>query len=508
MTHLSTRTLAGLSGDVAVPRYDRTEVSAGIVHLSVGGFHRAHEAFYLDRLMNAGKAMDWGICGVGFLPSSADMRDVMAEQDCLYTVVVRHSDGTWEPTVVGSIVEYLFAPDSTEAVIEKMASPQIRIVSLTVTEGGYNLDPTSGRFDRSNPEVLADLEPGAAPGTMFGVVIEALARRRRRGVAPFTVMSCDNIAGNGHVCREVFTSFARMRDPDLGDWVAANVRFPSSMVDRITPQTTDGDRAELARRFHLDDRWPVVCEPFIQWVLEDEFSDGRPPLEDVGVQIVADVQPYELMKLRLLNASHQALCYAGYLAGYRFVHDVATDAVFASFLLDYMVQEAIPTLRPVPGIDPRHYAHQLIERFANPEVRDTVGRLCANTSDLIPKFLLPVLRAQLDGGGRFVRSAAVIASWARYCEGVDEAGAPIVIDDARAAQLHLAATRQHEHPLAFLQGNREIFGDLADDARFTTAYAGLLGSFHERGARATLADLDQYADAPTVGPAASATITG
>ena len=492
MSALSVSSLDRLGPGVAVPRYDRSQVTTGIVHLSVGGFHRAHEAMYLDRLMNAGLALDWGICGVGLLPSSAGMRDVMAEQDCLYTLVLRHGDGTWEPTVIGSIVEYLFAPDDIDAVIEKMASPQIRIVSLTVTEGGYNIDAVTGEFDPTNVAVLADLADPTAPRTVFGVVVEALARRRERGIAPFTVLSCDNIQGNGHVSREVFTTFARMRDPALGAWVDATVRFPSSMVDRITPQTTDDDRTELARRFGVDDRWPVLCEPFTQWVLEDDFSDGRPPLEDAGVQIVGDVEPYELAKLRLLNASHQALAYPGYLAGYRLVHEITTDPVFARFLLDYMIDEAIPTLRPVPGMDLDAYAHELIERFSNPEVGDTAARLCANTSDRIPKFLLPVIRAQLAADGAVVRSTAVIVSWARYCEGTDEAGEVIGIDDDRAPELRAAAAQQRERPLAFLEDNRAIFGELVDDRRFTGLFTRLLASFHERGARATLADLDRY----------------
>ena len=239
---------------------------------------------------------------------------------------------------------------------------------------------------------------------------EALARRRARGVPAFTILSCDNIQGNGHVSQRAFTAFARLRDPELADWITAHVRFPNCMVDRITPKTTEDDRAELSRRFGIDDQWPVLCEPFTQWVLEDDFTDGRPPLEDAGVQIVPDVEPYELMKLRLLNASHQALCHPGRLVGYRFVHEVTTDPLFARFLLDYMTAEAIPTLRPVPGVDLAGYANQLIERFSNPEVRDTVARLCANASDCIPKFLLPVIREQLAAGGPVTRSAAVVAS--------------------------------------------------------------------------------------------------
>jgi len=493
MTILTGGTLAQLSADVALPRYDRRQVTTGIVHIGVGSFHRSHQAMYIDTLMNRGAAMDWGICGIGLQPSNTRMRDVLAAQDGLYTLVLRHSDGTWEPRVIGSIVEYLFAPDDPEAAIEKMAAPATRIVSLTITEGGYNLDAVTGEFNASDPQVVADLRPGAAPRTVFGLVTEALARRRARGIPAFSILSCDNVQGNGHVSQRAFTAFAHLRDPELAGWITQHVRFPNCMVDRITPQTTDGDRAELSRRFGVEDQWPVLCEPFTQWVLEDNFSAGRPPLQDAGVQIVSDVEPYELMKLRLLNAGHQALCYPGYLVGYRLVHDVTTDPLFARFLLDYMTREAIPTLRPVPGIDLYQYARQLIERFSNPEVRDTVARLCANTSDLIPKFLLPVIRHQLAAGGPVTRSAAVVASWARYAEGTDENGETYEIDDALAPQLQAAARRQRGHPGAFLKDNRGVFGELADDARFTGVYRSILTSLLDQGVRKTFADLDQYA---------------
>ena len=494
MTVLTGETLARLNADVSVPRYDRRHVTTGIVHIGVGNFHRSHQAMYIDTLMNSGAAMDWGICGIGLQPSNRWMRDVLAAQDGLYTLVLRHSDGTWEARVIGSIVEYLFAPDDPEAAIEKMAAPATRIVSLTITEGGYNLDAVTGEFNSSDEPVVADLRPGAVPGTVFGLVTEALARRRERGIPAFSILSCDNIQGNGHVSQRAFTAFARLRDRGLAGWMTRHVRFPNCMVDRITPQTTETDRAELSRRFGIDDQWPVLCEPFTQWVLEENFADGRPPLEDAGVQVVSDVEPYELMKLRLLNASHQALCYPGYLVGYRLVHDVTTDPLFARYLLDYMTNEAIPTLRPVPGVDLVHYANQLIDRFSNPEVRDTVARLCANSSDLIPKFLLPVIRQQLVTGGPFTRSAAVVASWARYAEGTDENGEPHEMDDALAPQLRAAARRQRRDPTAFLSGNRAVFGELADDTRFTQVYSSILASLHERGVRRTLADLDHCAD--------------
>ena len=500
MTRLTGETLTRLSAEVSLPRYDRRDVTVGIVHLGVGNFHRSHQAMYIDTLMNSGAAMNWGICGIGLQPSNVAMRDALAAQDGLYTLVLRHADGTWDARVIGSIVEYLFAPDDPEAAIEKMAAPATRIVSLTITEGGYNLDAVTGEFDPSGQAVAADLRPGATPRTVFGLVTEALARRRARGIPAFTILSCDNIQGNGHLSKRAFTAFARLRDPQLADWMTAQVRFPNCMVDRITPKTTELDRAELSRRLGVDDRWPVLCEPFTQWVLEDDFADGRPPLEDVGVQIVPDVEPYELMKLRLLNASHQALCHPGRLVGYRFVHEVTTDPLFARFLLDYMTREAIPTLQPVPGVDLLGYAHQLIERFSNPEVRDTVARLCANASDCIPKFLLPVIRQQLAAGGPVTRSAAVVASWARDAEGTDENGEPHELDDDLAAQLQAAASRQRHHPTAFLEGNRSVFGELADDPRFTAVYRGILNSLFDRGVRETFADLDQYAAPADAGP--------
>jgi mannitol 2-dehydrogenase len=487
MTPLRTATLPSLRG-VPTPGYDRSRLRAGIVHVGVGAFHRAHQAMYLDRLMNAGQALDWAICGVGVMPADRRMRDVMDSQDGLYTLVVKAPDGSFEPRVIGSIVEYLFAPDDPAAVIDRMADERTRIVSLTVTEGGYNVDAVTGEFDAANPDVVHDLRPGATPRTTFGLVTEALARRLRHGRPPFTIMSCDNIQGNGDAARRSFAAFAALRDPELGAWVRREVRFPNSMVDRITPVTTQEDIAEVRRRFDVDDRWPVVCEPFAQWVLEDDFTAGRPPLERAGVQLVADVEPYELMKLRLLNASHQALCYFGHLAGYRLVHDVCRDPLFARFLLDYMDREATPTLHPVPGIDLDAYKHDLIARFSNAEVRDTVARLCAESSDRIPKWLLPVIRHNLATGGEIHRSVAVVASWARYAEGVDEQGQPIEVVDRLADPLTAAARRQREEPLAFV-ANRQLFGDLVDDERFVAAYRAALASLHGKGARATLEDI-------------------
>jgi mannitol 2-dehydrogenase len=485
---LRTDRLAEVARHVPAPSYDRTKVKTGVVHLGVGSFHRAHQAMYLDQLLTAGTSSDWGICGVGVLPGDVAMRDVLQRQDGLYTLVLKSADGTWEPRVIGSIVDYLFAPDDPGAAIERLADRATRIVSLTVTEGGYNFNQATGEFDPTQPDVVHDLVPGSAPRTTFGLLTAGLARRRERGIAPFTVMSCDNIQHNGRVARRVFTAFARLRDPELADWMDREVHFPSCMVDRITPATTDTDRAEVRSRFGIDDGWPVVCEPFTQWVLEDDFPAGRPDLATVGVQLVADVEPYELMKLRLLNASHQALAYFGHLMGYRLVDEAARDPLIARLMLDYMDREATPTLRPVPGIDLTAYQHQLIERFSNPGIRDTVARLAFDASERIPKFIVPAVRENLAAGRDVTLAAGIIASWARYAEGTDEQGAPIDVVDHLRGTLMPLARRGRDDPLAFL-GVRDLFGDLADDERFTAPYRRILDSLYRRGARVTLEEL-------------------
>ncbi|BBZ64540.1 mannitol dehydrogenase family protein [Mycolicibacterium monacense] len=453
---------------IAKPTYARGDVSVGIVHFGVGGFHRAHQAMYVDALLEKGLAAEWGICGVGVLPGDRKMADALGAQDGLYTLLLEKPDGTRDARVIGSIVDYRYAPDDPEGVVELLAAPSTRIVSLTITEGGYEVD----KVDADSVNV-------------FGLITDALALRRDRGVRPPTIVSCDNIEGNGDVARAAFMCYADRTHPGLSEWIGANTRFPNSMVDRITPVTTPEVIATVRDEFGVDDAWPVVAEPFTSWVLEDTFTDGRPPFEDVGVLLVDDVTPYELMKLRLLNASHQALCYFGYLAGYRLVHDAAADPLFAELLRRYMDSEATPTLRPVPGIDLPDYKRTLIERFANPGVRDTIARLCYGSSDRIPKWLLPVVRENLRTGAPIQLSAAVVASWARYAEGVDEQGQPIDVQDQLADELVPLARAQRDNPTSFIE-NRSVFGDLVDEKRFVDEYVATLESLHRVGARATL----------------------
>jgi mannitol 2-dehydrogenase len=484
---LSLSTLESLKPGVSKPGFDRALVAPGIAHFGVGGFHRAHQAMVIDTLMGKGLSRDWGIVGVGVRPADLAMRDALLPQDCLYTLTVKDMK-TQDSRVIGSIVDFLYAPDDPEAVLSLLTAPHIRIVSLTITEGGYNFDQITGEFDWSTKEIADDLNRLSAPATVFGFIAEALRRRKEGGIEPFTVMSCDNIQGNGHLAKKMFLAFVSKVDPELAAWMATTVSFPNSMVDRITPVTTPTDVDEAAAVTGLADHWPVVAETFFQWVLEDNFPAGRPPFEEAGVQIVDDVEPYELMKLRLLNASHQGLTYFGHLMGYRLVHDAVNDNLIQTLLRRYMKDEAEATLRPVPGVNLAAYQDMLITRFTNAEVKDTIARLCAESSDRIPKWLVPVINDRLAQGLNVSLSAAIVASWARYAEGIDEQGEPINVVDNLKDEVMAAASAHAEDPLAFIR-NEKLFGQLAENENFTAPYLVALDMLHNRGARATLAAL-------------------
>jgi mannitol 2-dehydrogenase len=483
MSHLGPKTLTGLAPNVRIPNYQRGSLTQGIVHIGVGNFHRAHEALVIDDLLDQDPTRPWAICGVALLPTDEPLARRMQAQEGLYTLIEKYPNGTWDARIIGSITEVLFAPDSPEAVLAKLCEPNIKVVSLTITEGGYNFDPITGEFITHAPAIQSDLVD-ASPTTVFGVITEALRRRREAGTPPFTVMSCDNIQHNGAVAKRSFTAFAQLKDAELGEWIAANVAFPNSMVDRITPVTTAEDIEKIAELIGVKDECPVVCEPFFQWVLEDNFPQGRPPLHEARVQIVDDVSPYEKMKLRLLNASHQGLAYFGHLEGYHYVHDAAQDANTATFLRRYMDEEATPTLDPVPEVDLDAYQSELIERFQNPEVKDTIPRLCAESSDRIPKWLVPVINDLLDQGKKVDLSAAIVASWARYAEGTDEHGQQIDVIDPLKDELIPRAQSQHAHPTAFIE-NTKLFGNLAEQPAFREPYLAALKHLHEDGARAT-----------------------
>ena len=483
---LNQANLGQLPPEVQVPTYKREGLARSIVHIGVGGFHRAHQAVYVDDLCQRHGITEWGICGVGLLAHDTKIRDALRAQDYLYTLIERSATGN-RARVIGSILEFMFAPDDPEAVTRKLASADTRIVSLTITEGGYFIDQGSGEFQTDHPDVVHDLAHPDRPSCAFGYLLEALDRRRQQGMKPFTVLSCDNVQGNGDVTRKVLLKFAELRDPSLQAWLAEHGAFPNCMVDRITPATTDADRALVRDSFGIDDAWPVVTEPFRQWVIEDRFCDGRPPFEKVGVQMAPDVHPYETMKIRLLNASHSAMGYLGYLAGYTYIYEIMTDPQFRKYILDLMHEEVTPILPPVPGVDLDDYKKTLVERFANPTIKDQATRICLDGSAKIPKFILPTIREQLARGGSVRRLSLAVASWCRFLAGTDEQDKPIEIRDPMAEVLHRHAKAAGTDPRPFL-GLREIFGDdLAQSAVFVEQVGDALQSLYDVGARATLA---------------------
>jgi len=461
--------LAPLSKQIATPSYRRGTISTGIVHIGVGGFHRSHEAFYINQLLSKFGAEEWGICGVGLREADRKMHDILQRQNGLYTLIIQHPNSKVESEVIGSIVESLFAPDSPQEVIDRLASEDTKIVSLTITEGGYNFDK-NGDFNFSNPDVIHDLANLDTPRTVFGYLSAALRKRKSDILPPFTLLSCDNIQHNGDVARKMLLAFVHRQDPELGLWIAMSMGFPNSMVDRITPVTTASDMDYLRQNHKLADEWPVVCEPFIQWVIEDKFTCGRPALEKVGVQFVKDVTPYEKMKLRLLNAGHSVLGILGALHGHKTINDCMADPVFAKFMRKFMDLEATPTLSSLKGIDLDKYKDTLAQRFANPNIKDSVTRICSESAAKLPVFLIPTLLDNLKTNGKIEHASLVLAAWCYYHDRKkNEKGDPLEIIDVSHQLLHDAAKQTEQDPLSFLK-IREVFGLLKDNPRFIISY--------------------------------------
>ena len=469
------------------PAFDPVCLTPGIVHLGLGGFHRAHMARYTHTLMEQDPAArEWGIVGAGLLPQDRAMRDRLAPQDNLYTLLER--DGTTETaTVIGSLAGVLFAGDDSAGLLDVIDRPAIRIVSLTVTENGYCLNRATKQLDAAHPLIQADLARPARPRSAIGIVTEALRRRRDTGTPPFTVTSYDNIQHNGQVLRAAVLALATLRDPALAAWIGAHVRFPSSMVDRITPVTTDADRAWIAETYGIADQWPVVCEAFTQWVLEDDFPTGRPAWERVGCQFVADVAPYEMMKLRLLNASHLAVAGLGRLMGYAYIHETMADPVLRRYMAALMDRETGPTLPDIPGIDLADHKRTLIARFANLAIKDTTERV--NTGTPI-NILVDPIRARLQSGGGIDLLALALAAWLRRVRGVDEQGAPIDVRHPLAAELREKAEQGGPDPRPLL-GITALFGDFAQNPALTGPVGHWLARLYRDGSRATLTEAAQ-----------------
>ncbi|CAI7612242.1 unnamed protein product [Penicillium glandicola] len=451
-------------------------VKEGIVHVGVGGFHRAHLAVYVDQLMEKHGVTDYAICGVGLQPFDVGMRDVLREQDHLYTVIERSDKGSFAH-VVGCINSYLYAPDNREAVIAKMADPDTRIVSLTITESGYYYNENTHELISEHPDIQFDAKPENenTPRTTFGFLYAALARRHAQGLNPFTVMSCDNMQKNGSITRHMLESFARMRNPKIAEWIAEKGAFPNAMVDRITPQTSGEDKEALKATFGIEDAWPVVTEPFMQWVIEDQFSDGRPEFEKVGVQVVKNVhavEQFEKHKLRLLNGSHSAIGYPGQMAGFEYVHEVMQNPQMRKFVWEMMQEEVKPLMPEIPGVDIDEYCKTLMKRFSNSTIKDQLPRICLNASGKIPQFIMPSIAEAIMASTEtevypFRRLCFVAAAWFLYVKGVDDLGNKFTVDDPMREELQARAEAGNGGPKELLE-IKSLFGDdLRGSKRFT-----------------------------------------
>ncbi|UVL69596.1 mannitol dehydrogenase family protein [Pseudomonas protegens] len=478
--------LSQLPPQVRVPAYTVTATRQGIAHIGVGGFHRAHQAYYTDALMNLGQGLDWSICGVGLRSEDRRARDDLAGQDYLYTLYELGDGDGHEVRVIGAISQMLLAEDDAQALIDKLASPEIRIVSLTITEGGYCIDDSTGEFILHLPQIQHDLAHPQQPRTVFGFLCAALALRRAAGIPAFTLMSCDNLPHNGAVTRKALLAFAARRDADLHDWIERHVSFPNAMVDRITPMTSTAHRLQLHDEHGIDDAWPVVCEPFVQWVLEDKFCNGRPAWEQVGVQFTDDVTPYEEMKIKLLNGSHLALTYLGFLKGYRFVHETMNDPLFVAYMRAYMDLDVTPQLAPVPGIDLAAYKDTLVQRFSNQAIADQLERVCSDGSSKFPKFTVPTINRLIADGRDTERAALVVAAWALYLKGVDENGLSYRVPDPRA-EFCQALVADDTLLTQRLLAVEEIFGSaIPHSSAFVDAFERCFNSLREHGVSKTL----------------------
>lgn len=480
---LSLNTLAKMSGDVRVPAYKRNDLKAGILHFGVGNFHRAHQAVYLDALFSLGLDHDWALIGAGVRPSDAEMRAQLAQQDWLTTIVERDATSLGA-RVIGSMVDYI-APGDTDRLLATLSDPAIRIVSLTITEGGYFIDAASGEFNPTHPEIVWDAGHIDSPKTVFGLIVAGLMRRRAAGHAPFTVMSCDNIPGNGDVACDAVAGLAGLVDPALGEWVRSNVAFPNGMVDRITPSTTDREREMVTSEFGIIDNWPVACEPFSQWVVEDHFPAGRPALEKVGVTFVDDVAPYETMKIRILNGGHAAIAYPAGLMDIHFVDEAMADPLIRGFLAKVECDEILPIVPPVSGVDLNSYLGKVAERFANPTVGDTIERLCFDGSNRQPKFILLSAQDRLAQGHNVTGLALVSAFWCRYCAGTTDSGAEIAPNDPDWSRLQAKALAAKTDPEIFL-GMEDIFGPLASNLTYVHAFSHALLQIWAEGTKVVL----------------------
>lgn len=479
---LNRANLAMLRPPIQVPAYDPVTVTPGIVHLGLGGFHRAHMARYTHELMERDPgAREWGIAGAGIQSADKRMRESLGPQDWLYTLVEREGEQE-KVAVIGALTEMIYAGEDSTEVLSRIADPRIRIVSLTVTENGYCLNRATKRLDTEHRLIRQDLATPERPASAIGIIVEGFRRRKEAGLPAFTALSCDNIQHNGEVLRDAVLTLAGLRDKALAAWIEAEASFPSTMVDRITPVTTEAQIRELAETHGIADNWPVFAEPFSQWVIEDRFPLGRPAWEAVGAQFVGDVAPYEFMKLRLLNASHLAMSGPGRLAGYTYIDETMANPLFRRYMAALMDRETEPTLAPVPGIDLADYKATLIRRFANTAIKDTVERV---NTDAPLNVLVDPIRDRLKSGGGVDLLAIALAAWMRRVRGEDEQGQPIEVKHPLAGLLREKAIEGGPDPVPLLSIG-QLFGELGQDERLVAALRKWLGSFYGVGSLKTL----------------------
>jgi fructuronate reductase len=491
---LSDATLAALPAAVLRPRYDRRALGAGIVHLGAGAFQRAHLAAATEAALHANGDLRWGITGVSL--RSAGTRDALAPQDGLYTLALRDADAAGAPRerlqVIGTMRQVLVAPESPGAVLAAIAHPDTRIVSLTVTEKGYHHDPASGALRRDDADIRHDLAHPDTPRSTVGVLVRGLARRRANGLAPVTLLSCDNLPANGRTLRGLASTFAMELDGELAAWIADRCTFPNSMVDRIVPRTTDADRARIAAELGVEDAWPVVAEPFFEWVVEDDFAAGRPDWTAGGARFVADAQPFETLKLRMVNGAHSALAYLGGMAGFATVDRALAQPALRRFVDALLRDEVAPTLPPLPGVDLEAWRAALLQRFANPALQHKTRQIAMDGSQKLPQRLLGTVRDRLAAGASIDRLGLAVAAWIHWLRGVDERGERYAIDDPLAAPLarQLAQAAQaggdEAARVAAFCAFAPLFGTLGADTRFVQTVARHTASLRARGVTATL----------------------
>ena len=475
--------LSALLPSVSCPSYDRATLKPGIIHIGLGNFHRAHQAWYLHRLMQTGEALDWAIVGAGVRPYDEQQRLKLAGQDYLTTLVELDPSGT-SAEVIGPMIDYVPVQSGNRLLIERMAQADVRIVSLTVTEGGYYIDPITKGFDATHPDIQRDAKFPNSTTTAFGAIVAALKIRRDEGVGPFTGLSCDNLQGNGAILRQTVVSLARLSDPELADWIDRNCTFPSSMVDCIVP-ATGPQELELVRTLGIEDAAPVTHENYREWVIEDDFCSGRPDWDKAGATFTDNVHDYEAMKIRILNGGHQIIANVGEVLSVATIADCMAHDKIRNLFNRIALDEIVPHVKPVPGITPEAYVDLIERRFSNPKIVDTTRRVAFDGSSRHPGFVIPTIREGLAVGAPIDGLALVEAAWARMCEGTREDGSAIAPNDPFWGDLQAAATPAKVDPMLWLE-QRQYFGDLADQPRFATAFSRWLRVIWTNGIEAAI----------------------